>query len=167
MSGLAALHQAFVDGDLAAVRAALGDPPGFPNTGGPHGFGDVLEYAICWSPLALVSELLALGADPRRDDGAGFPPLIAALATDRADRLDLLRLLLDAGADPDQRGINDYTPLHYAAVRDDAAAIELLASRGGDLGARTRIDEYATPLEEALLLGKGKAAAALRRLGGG
>jgi ankyrin repeat protein len=45
--------------------------------------------------------------------------------------------------------VNDYTPLHYAASQNDPRAIELLVSNGADLNARTGIDDFATPLEEA------------------
>ncbi|HEY7215050.1 MAG TPA: ankyrin repeat domain-containing protein, partial [Thermoanaerobaculia bacterium] len=70
---------------------------------------------------------------------------------------------IGAGADLNQRGLNDWTPLHYAASRDDAAAIELLAAKGADLDARTRIDDFATPLEEAESLGRAKAVKALNQ----
>jgi ankyrin repeat protein len=41
-----------------------------------------------------------------------------------------------------------------AAVREDIEALRLLVRYGADLTIRTRIDEYATPLEEARILGK-------------
>ena len=76
--------------------------------------------------------LLELGADPNYGDHAGFPALIAALSSDRADRYELLELLLSFGADPGQRGLNDWTPLHYAAAHDDVEGIKLLLARGAD-----------------------------------
>jgi len=158
------LHEAYRRGDVDGVKAALGDPPDFPNCRGPRGMGEnVLEYAIYHSPLAFVRTLLDLGADPNYGDHAGFPSLIAALSADRTDRQDLLKLLLDRGADVSQRGVNDYTPLHYAAATNDAPAIELLLARGADPSARTNIDDYATPLEEAERGNHHAAAAALRR----
>jgi ankyrin repeat protein len=163
---LLALHNAFVAGDLGALRAALGDPPGFPNCGLPAGFsGPCLEYAIYHAPFALVRALLELGADPNAPDPAGFPSLIAALSADREDRFQVVELLLAHGADIGQRGINDWTPLHWAAAGDDVAAVELLLAHGADPAARTRIDECATPLEEAEMLGKTAAVDALRRHG--
>jgi hypothetical protein len=46
------LHEAYVRGDLAAVKDLLGDPPDFPNCRGPYGVGEIiLEYAIYHSPL--------------------------------------------------------------------------------------------------------------------
>jgi len=160
-----ALHQAYRRGDLAALRAALGDPPDFPNVCNPPGFeAGCLEYAIYHSPLVFVRTLLELGAEPSYPDDAGFPCLIAALSTGRPDRLAIVELLLAHGADIEQRGINDHTPLHYVAASDDVQAIELLLAHGADPGARTRIDDCATPLEEARMLGRQVAAEALARL---
>jgi ankyrin repeat protein len=163
-SALIAIHRAFVAGDLMALRAALGDPPEFPNCGLPAGFsGPCLEYAIYHAPIALVRTLLTLGAEPNAPDPVGFPSLIAALSADREDRLAVVELLLSHGADLGQRGINDWTPLHWAAAGDDVPAVQLLLARGADPAARTRIDDCATPLEEAEVLGKTRAAEVLRR----
>jgi ankyrin repeat protein len=160
-----AIHQAYRRGDLEALQAALGNPADFPNCRGPWGCGEIiLEYAIYHSALPSVRALLELGADPNYQDHAGFPSLIAALSSARADRYQVIELLLSFGADIQQRGVNDYTPLHYAATTDDLRAIELLLAHGADPGARTRIDHHATPLEEAQILGRSKAVQALRTL---
>jgi ankyrin repeat protein len=162
VSGARALDDAYRTGDLAPLRAALGDPPDFPNVSNPPGLAaSCLEYAIYHSPLAFIRTLLELGAEPNYPDDAGFPCLIAALSSGRLDRL---ALLLARGADIEQRGINDYTPLHYAASTDDSRAIGLLLARGADPEARTRINDHATPLEEAAVLGREAAVEALRRL---
>ena len=89
--------------------------------------------------------------------------MIAALSTDRPDRLELLRLLLSRGADVAQHGLNDWTPLHYAVSRDDVPAIELLLAHGADVNARTRIDDFTTPLEEAERLNHKSVVDALKR----
>jgi uncharacterized protein len=163
------LHEAYKRGDLETVRALVGDPPDFPNCPGPFGVGEIiLEYAIYHSPLAFIRRLLELGADPNYQDAAGFPSLIATLSCgERKDMCDILTLLLDFGADIQQRGVNDYTPLHYAANLQDTKAIALLLARGADPEARTRIDHCATPLEEAEILGRSEAVAALKTVGVG
>lgn len=162
MSEALAIHDAYRRGDLEALRRLLGDPPDFPNCRGPAGVGEIiLEYAIYHSPLAFVRTLLDLGADPNYQDHAGFPSLIAALSADRADRGELIELLLAYGADIQERGVNDWTPLHYAAATDDVEGIRLLLAHGADPDARTRIDDCATPLEEARTLGRTAAVRAL------
>ena len=148
-----AIHEAYKQGDLEALRTLMGNPPDFPNCRGPRGVGDIiLEYAIYHSPLSFVRTLLELGADPNYEDPAGFPSLIATISTDRPDKYELAELLLSRGANIQQRGVNDYTPLHFAAARNDAKLIELLLAYGADPSARTRIDEFATPAQESELL---------------
>lgn len=160
-----AIHNAYVCGDLEALKALLGNPPDFPNCRGPSGMDEVvLEYAIYHSPLPFIRDLLEIGADPNYSDPAGFPSLIAALSSsERPEMYEILELLLSFGADIQQRGHNDYTPLHYAAAIEDIGAMELLLAHGADLEARTRIDEYATPLEEMIILGRERAAAFLKK----
>jgi len=57
--------------------------------------------------------------------------------------------LLSFGADPNQRGLNDYTPLHMAASERNLRAVEILLESGADPRLRTRIDECETPREMA------------------
>jgi uncharacterized protein len=160
-----AIHDAYQRGDLAALKALLGDPPDFPNCRGPAGVGEIiLEYAIYHSPLPFIRTLLEPGADPNYQDHAGFPPLIAALSSGRPDRYEIVEILLGFGADIQARGLNDWTPLHHAAATDDLDGIRLLVAHGADPNARTRIDALATPLEEAEQLGRAAAVRLLRDL---
>lgn len=164
MHKLLAIHDAYKRGDIETLKTLLGNPPEFPNCQGPPGVGEIiLEYAIYHSRLSFIRKLLELGADPNYDDHAGFPSLIATLSTDRPDRYKILELLLSFGADIQQHGHNDYTPLHYAANLQDIQAMELLLDHGADLNARTRIDDCATPLEEMEILGNEESAAFLRK----
>jgi ankyrin repeat protein len=161
-----ALHAAFLGGDLNSIRSLLGGTPGFPNDLMPFelGMGDhVLEYAIYWSPIMVIEALLGMGADPNYADQGGFPSLVAALSSERADKAQVLKLLLAAGANPQQRGVNDWTPLHFAVSQDDADLVTVLLDHGADPHARTRIDDYSTPAEEAAAFGRRQALAALER----
>lgn len=155
-------HAAVVAGDVEAMRRALGDPPEFPNVRDECGC-ECLVYAIYHGPAGLVRTLLTMGADPDPEVDDGFPSLFAAIDRSAPDGHEVLTMLLEAGASAQRRGINDYTALHHAACRDDVLAVELLLAHGADPAARTRIDGYATPLEEAERFGHGEGAAALRR----
>ena len=158
-----AVDAAFRAGDLAALRAALGEPADFPNTrmAMELGLGDhPLAYAIYRSPLGFIETLLDLGAEPNYAHDDGFPSLIAALS---AGRLDVLRLLLDRGADVRQRGLNDWTPLHTAVNQRDLAAVRLLLAHGADPALPTRIDDCTTALQDAEAAGFTEAVALLRR----
>jgi len=150
------MHAAFRAGDLSALRAAAG-PDAIPNGPMPLSIGRCLEYAIYHSPLGFIRELLDLGADTNPADHAGFPPLVAALSCSRTqpgsparpDVAAILELLLSFGADPNQRGINDYTPLHMAVAERNGAAVKLLLASGADPALRTRTDDCETPREMA------------------
>ncbi|MDD5322529.1 MAG: ankyrin repeat domain-containing protein [Methylococcales bacterium] len=151
------IDAAFRTGDLAALRAAVDEPDSLPNGPMPLTIGSCLEYAIYHSPLPFIHQLLEIGADPNPADHAGFPPLIAALSCSRPQpgspgRLDvqeILKLLLAFKADPNQHGINDYTPLHMAVSEHNIRAVELLLQAGADPRLRTRIDNCETPREMA------------------
>jgi hypothetical protein len=151
------IHDAFVRGDVDALRAAVDDPALIPNGQMPVPIGSCLVYAIYHSPLAFIRTLLEMGADPNAPAGDGFPPLIAALscsrdvpgATGRPDVDEVLRLLLARGADPNQRGVNDYTPLHMAVAERNIRAVQLLLDAGADPELRTRIDDCESSIEMA------------------
>lgn len=165
------IDDAFKRGDLDALRAAVDDPSVIPNGLMPFVIGPCLVYAIYHSPLAFIRTLLEIGADPNAPVDDGFPPLIAALcctretpgANRRTDVSDIIRLLLAFAADPNQRGINDYTPLHMAVAERNADAIRILLDAGANPELRTRIDSYETPLEMANAAGLTEIAALLRQ----
>jgi ankyrin repeat protein len=151
------IDAAFRSGDLVRLRAAVDDPASVPNGSMPLTIGPCLVYAIYHSPLPFIRELLAIGANPNPAVNDGFPPLIAALSCSRpqpgspgrSDTLEIVKLLLEFQADPNQRGINDYTPLHMAVHECHLPAIEVLLQAGADPRLRTRIDDYETPHEMA------------------
>ena len=167
------IDKAFREGDLDGLRAALDDPDAVPNGRMPEMIGPCLVYAIYQSPLAFIRQLLEIGADVNAPVDDGFPPLIAALscgrevpgANRRTDVDEVVRLLLSFGADPHQRGINDYTSLHMAVAERNALAVQILLEAGADPELRTRIDQCDTPLEMAEALGFAEVARILARKG--
>jgi uncharacterized protein len=167
------IDDAFRTGDLEALRATVDDPAAIPNGRLPITIGSCLVYAIYHSPLGFIRTLLEIDANPNAPADDGFPPLIAALCcardvpggTRRTDVDDILRLLLSFGADPNQRGINDYTALHMAVAEHQPLAVQILLDAGADPELRTRIDECETPLEMATAAGLVEIAATLARKG--
>ena len=87
-----------------------------------------------------------------KDDG-GYCVLHSAIERNQPDKYEIMKILIKAGADVNAKGINDWTPAHMAAVRDDVEALKILHEAGADFTIRTDIDGYATPLEEAVALG--------------
>jgi ankyrin repeat protein len=158
------VDDAFKAGNFDALGVALGGSARWFDERMPFelGLGHPLEYAIYWSPVPFVSALLDAGSNPNYEDNAGFPSIIAALSTERPDRLELIHILLQHGADPNMRGVNDWTPLHHAVSRRDAEAIRLLLHSGANPSLRTRIDDYETALEGAERAGFGAGASLLR-----
>jgi len=167
------IDEAFRKGDLDGLRAAVDDPAVIQNGRMPITIGSCLVYAIYHSPLPFIRTLLEIGADPNAPSDLGFPPLIAALSCSRdaagskrrTDVDQILRLLLSFGVDPNQRGINDYTPLHMAVAERNATAVHILLEGGADPELRTRIDDYETPLEMAQAAGLDAISAMLARKG--
>src|SRR5262245_28418436 len=167
------INEAFQRGDLEALRAAVDDPAVVPNGVMPLAIGSCLVYAIYHSPLDFIHTLLKIGGDPNAPVNDGFPPLIAAMSCARAvpgsrERTDvdeIVRLLLAFGADPNQRGINDYTPLHMAVAERNHSAVHILLEGGADPDLRTRIDECETARDLADAAGLADLSALLERRG--
>ncbi len=76
--------------------------------------------------LGVVTTLVARGADVNSRQEGGWAPLHEAASR---DLLDVARLLLDNGADPNAAGMDGRTPLKLAPAADSATA-RLLVERG-------------------------------------
>ena len=162
MTGHMLLSEALRGGDIDEIRAVFDDDAPFPNVEDPYISVTLLVLALDQAPLETIRQLLELGADPSSDASDGFPPLYSAIIDPpRPDRRAVIELLLSHGADPNQRGINDFTVLHAAAQMGDHAVVESLLEAGADPAARTRIDDYETPAETAAACGHDHLAAFL------
>ena len=85
-------------------------------------------------PPDVVRECLAVGMDinARAWSKGGPTALDGAIYGHGGSRIDIVRYLLDEGADPNAFGYEDGTMLMGAALVSNIAAIELLLQRGAD-----------------------------------
>jgi ankyrin repeat protein len=95
-----------------------------------------IHFAAHWSSCAVVTLLLEAKSivDPRNKDNN--TPLIACCGG-RSDEeaVKIARVLLDRGAEIEQRGRWQRTPLLEASISGSAELVELLLSRGADIKA--------------------------------
>jgi ankyrin repeat protein len=173
IGGLTPLLFAARQGELEAVRALL-EAGANPNLPDPEGVTPMLMAATNYH-FDVVAYLLKHGGDANRWDWRGRTPLYAAVdlnslphggrpelpSLDRVTSLDLIDLLLKAGANPnaqlklfpdyrhlkDDRGADNVltigsTPLLRAAKAFDVPAIKLLLAHGARTDLPT-IDGYA------------------------
>ena len=136
------------------LEALAREIEGFPDGPDPYLHSRWILHAIAVGSAESVRWMVARGVELDFLELDGYTPVHAVLERAREDRLELLDLLLSAGAPVDRKGVNDWTPAHKAAASDDVAALRVLVAHGADLSIRTAIDDYATPLEEARHLGK-------------
>lgn len=161
-------------GDLETVRQALADDPGLAARFDQRG-STALHGAVYWGQLAAAQLLLEAGADPNastRDSFLKIPPLGSAIATtpgipqpsDSEDAvLELVRLLLNRGADVNAQRADGMTALHTAAWRGLGRVAQALLDAGADpaITAAKGAHEGQTPADTALSQGHLRLAARL------
>ncbi len=155
-------ERALRSGRLDELPEALLTQPGFPNVDEPYTGTPLMALAISWAPAVVVADLVDEGGDVNFEAADGFPALLGAVMSGREDRVGLVRVLVDAGADLERRGINGWTALHAAASQNDADLVRVLLELGASRATRTGVDDDATPLEEAERVGALQAAELLR-----
>jgi len=116
---LGTLVVAIQAGDLAALRQVLGEHPGLAS--GPLGGRFKTRTALHVAT-----------------DWPGYFP----------NGPQVVRILIDAGADPNGRSPGDETPLHWAASSDDVDVAEALIDAGSDIEAPD--GSIGTPLDNAV-----------------
>lgn len=107
-----------------------------------------LGDAINAGDLAQVTALIAAGANVNKGDMFGAP-LHMAVAR---GNVDIVTVLLDAGADIEAKGTNGAHPLHLAALADRPEVARLLIAHGAQL--ESRDNNGMTPLLIAASNGK-------------
>jgi ankyrin repeat protein len=161
--------------DSALYAAVIASRPGILNIlvekagGDPRAWksdylsvGGLLHLAVQnrSSPAAqqdMVRALLGHGVDPNSyDDEYYWTPLHHAV---RLGAIEIVKILLDAGADPDFSEDEAWTSLHFAVQEGDVQIVKSLVKRGADLEARNTMRD--TPLMMAVRLGGREVARAL------
>jgi len=140
-------------GDVATLKAIAMNNGDFPNGRDDFVHRHWLINAIDCGNRDIVEWMLKEGVPANVDCDAAFPVLHSAIGREASDKYEIIELLIAAGADVNQRGLNGYTPVHYAASLNDIKSLEMLRNAGADLTKQTNVDDYATPLEEAVEFG--------------
>ena len=147
------IMERLISGDVAALEDLSKVVDDFPCGKDDFIHRDWITNAIDCGTFEVIEWMLSKGVSLHLDDAEGYPVLHSAMERDKPDRFKVMQLLIDAGADINARGINDYTPAHKAAAWGDFEALQFMVDAGADLTMRTRIDEYETPLGEAIAMG--------------
>jgi uncharacterized protein len=137
-------HEAAALGELTHVRELLDSDPALLDSFADDGF-NALGLAIFFKHPDVARLLIERGADvvaPARNEMKVAPLHAAAAQCER----ELMKLLLDRGADPNAKQQLDYTPLHASAGRGDVDTARLLIERGADVGAKASDGKTAADL---------------------
>ncbi|XP_014663141.1 PREDICTED: putative ankyrin repeat protein RF_0381 [Priapulus caudatus] len=127
--GQTSLHYAAYSGRLNIMRLLL-EAGAVPNVAHTKSGETPLMYAAWVGEEAMVQMLLSHGADANATDSYGWTSLHIAVCS---GRLDIVRLLLEAGADPSVADTESgMTPLMMAVRKGNEAAVQMLLSHGAD-----------------------------------
>lgn len=148
-----ALIAAVQDGDAKRVEQLLANGSDIHAPSTFQGY-TALHLAVVKGELELVKRLLELGADPNRHaDGART---VLPLALVHGCNLQIVDLLLEAGAHLEAPDDNGFRPLHAAAEVGSVPGVRHLLTKGANIQAATK--RGLTPLHIACGLGHVEAA---------
>ena len=129
------LHEAAAAGDLARVKQLVEKDAALARSYSPDGF-PVVALAAVFGNLEITKYLHAKGADinAAATNGSGYNALSGAVTSGHTE---IVKWLLENGAEPNYRYSNDYSPLLNAAANGHLEILKLLQACGADLHART------------------------------
>jgi len=129
------LHEAAAAGDLARVKELLEKDAALARSYSPDGF-PVVALAAVFGNFEAVKCLRAKGADinAAATNGSGYSALTGAVTSGHTE---IVKWLLENGAEPNYRYSNNYSPLLNAAANGHLEILKLLQAHGADLHAKT------------------------------
>ncbi len=121
----------------------------------------LFHYVVQYCNLDIIRFFLEKGADLRKQNSYGQDAVFAVLneGDTEADAVEVLKLLMEYGADLYQYDRDGYQPLHRAVLHGKVSAVKYLLKQGIDKNIRTRDEHRDTPCEliqayEALFSGE-------------
>jgi ankyrin repeat protein len=99
----------------------------------------LFKHAIDYDDLPLLEQLIStqiarallkLGADPNRPSSSGYPPIYGAASP---DHIEMLTLLIDAGADVNRMHSKDASALAYACLNGFGPIVKTLLAAGANI----------------------------------
>ena len=140
------VFEAAAFGDLDRLSELLAEDPDVLDAMSGDGFTP-LHLAAFFGQEDAVRLLLARGAS---NDvvGTGWMQGTALHSATAAANPVIVRMLLDAGADPNARQRHGYTALHSAAANADLSSVEALLAAGAEVGATNDDGDTALTLAE-------------------
>ncbi|TYZ69362.1 hypothetical protein PybrP1_001352 [[Pythium] brassicae (nom. inval.)] len=153
-TGRNCLHTAIIRGFRAVALALVREKRVQLNTATRDGGWSPLHLAVMVEEVPVVEALLAAGSMLDMVDSDGQTPLLQACL---GGKLELVRLLLHAGANPAHQNKQAHSALHYLAAfcRDRQLLVDLV-ERGADVNAKSL--KLNTPLHFAAMNGNDVAA---------